>query len=64
LQLSAVWTSCSQGHIETQVRSLSKFPEQALLIILGDIAADAQKIGSVLILERKWKEIGIQTPLI
>ena len=43
-----------KGCIETLIRWLSKFSEQALLIISGqsDIAADAQNIGPVLIFER------------
>ena len=55
----------SKGRIETLIRSLSKFSEQALLIISGqsDIAADAKKIGPVLIFERLWKETGIQASI-
>lgn len=54
-----------KGRIETLIRSLSKFSEQALLVISGqsDIAADAQKIGPVLIFERLWKETGIQAAI-
>jgi hypothetical protein len=52
----------SKGRIETLIRSLSKFSEQALLIISGqsEITADAQKIGPPLIFERLWKETGIK----
>ena len=55
----------SKGRIETLIRSLSKFSEQALLIISGqsDIAVDAKKIGPVLIFERLWKETGIQASI-
>ena len=55
----------SKGRIVTLIRSLSKFSEQALLIISGksEIAADAQKIGPVLIFERLWKETGIQAAI-
>ena len=55
----------SKGRVETLIRSLSRFSEQALLIISGtsDVAADAKKIGPSLIFERLWKETGIQTAL-
>jgi transposase len=55
----------SKGRIETLIRSLSKFSEQALLIISGqsDISADAQKIGPPLIFERLWKETGIKAAI-
>jgi hypothetical protein len=51
--------------VETLIRSLSRFSEQALLIISGtsDVAADAIKIGPSLIFERLWKETGIQAAL-
>ena len=54
-----------KGCIETLIRWLSKFSEQALLIISGqsDIAADAQNIGPVLIFERLWKETRIQAAI-
>jgi hypothetical protein len=52
----------SKGRVESLIRSLSKFSEQALLIISGhsDITADTQKIGPTLIFERLWKETGIK----
>jgi transposase len=55
----------SKGRIETLIRSLSKFSEQALLIISGqsDISADTQKIGPPLIFERLWKETGIKAAI-
>jgi hypothetical protein len=55
----------SKGCIETLIRSLSKFSEQALLIISGqsDISADTQKIGPPLIFERLWKETGIKAAI-
>jgi transposase len=55
----------SKGRVETLIRSLSKFSEQALLIISGqsNIAADAQKIGPALIFERLWKETGIKAAI-
>lgn len=53
----------AKGRIETLIRSLSRFSEQALLIISGksDISADSKSIGPVLIFERLWQESGIQT---
>ena len=55
----------SKGRVETLIRSLSRFSEQALLIISGnsDLAADTKKIGPSLIFERLWKETGIQAAL-
>lgn len=52
----------SNARIETLIRSLSRFSEQTLLILSGnsDLAADAKKIGPVLIFERLWKETGIK----
>jgi hypothetical protein len=51
--------------VETLIRSLSKFSEQALLIISGqsNIAADTQMIGPALIFERLWKETGIKAAI-
>lgn len=51
-----------KGRVETLIRSLSRFSEQALLILSGksDIAADARTIGPALIFERLWQESGIQ----
>jgi transposase len=55
----------SKGRVETLIRSLSRFSEQALLILSGksDISADAKKIGPSLIFERLWKETGIKAAL-
>jgi transposase len=54
-----------KGRVETLIRSLSRFSEQALLIISGksDISADARSIGPVLIFERLWQESGIQSAI-
>lgn len=56
----------AKGRVETLIRSLSRFSEQTLLILSGksDLAADAKKIGSVLIFERLWKETGIQAAIV
>ena len=55
----------SKGRVETLIRSLPRFSEQALMIISGqsDISADARKIGPVLIFERLWKETGIKAAI-
>ena len=47
----------SKGQVETLIRSLSRFSEQALLIISGksDVSAESKKIGPVLIFERLWE---------
>ncbi len=52
----------AKGRVETLIRSLSRFSEKTMLIISGksDISADAVKIGPTIILERLWKESGIQ----
>lgn len=51
-----------KGRVETLIRSLSRFSEQAILIISGnsDIHADAKKIGPALIFERLWQQSGVQ----
>lgn len=51
-----------KGRVETLIRSLSRFSEQAMLILTGksDVTADAVKIGPSLIFERLWKETGIR----
>jgi len=51
----------AKGEVETLVRSLSRFSEQALLILSGksDISAESIKIGPALIFERLWEELGI-----
>lgn len=50
-----------KGEVETLVRSLARFSEQALLILSGrsDVSAESIKIGPSLIFERLWKELGI-----
>jgi hypothetical protein len=54
-----------KGRVETLIRSLSRFSEQALLIISGnsDVSVDASKIGSTLIFERLWQQTGIQAAI-
>ena len=56
----------ANGRVETLIRSLSRFSEQTLMILSGksDLAADAKKIGPVLIFERLWKETGIQDAIL
>jgi transposase len=51
----------AKGDIESLVRSLSRFSEQALLVLSGksDLTAEAKKIGPALIFERLWEELGI-----
>ena len=51
--------------VETLIRSLSRFSEQALLILSGksDVSADAKKIGPALIFERLWKQTGIKAAI-
>ena len=51
--------------IETLIRSLSRFSEQALLILSGksEVSADARKIGPPLIFERLWQQTGIKAAL-
>lgn len=51
----------AKGEVETLVRSLARFSEQALLILSGrsDIIADSTTIGPALVFERLWKELGI-----
>jgi len=51
----------SKGEVQTLVRSLARFSEQALLILSGrsDISAESTKIGPALIFERLWQELGI-----
>jgi hypothetical protein len=55
----------AKGEVETLVRSLARFSEQALLILSGrsDISAESIKVGPALIFERLWKELGIQKVL-
>ena len=51
----------AKGRVETLIRSLSRFSEQAMLIITGksDVALEAKKIGPSLIFERLWQQTGI-----
>ncbi|MGB5615539.1 MAG: IS1634 family transposase [Desulfobacterales bacterium] len=51
--------------VETLIRSLSRFSEQALLILSGksEVSADAKKIGPSLIFERLWQQTGIKAAL-
>ena len=51
----------AKGRVETLIRSLSRFSEQAILIITGksDVSLAAKKIGPGLIFERLWKQTGI-----
>ena len=51
----------AKGRVETLIRSLSRFSQQALLIISGksDVSLEAKKIGPGLIFERLWKQTGI-----
>ena len=50
-----------KGEVETLVRSLARFSEQALLILSGksDISAESIKVGPSLIFERLWRDLGI-----
>lgn len=51
----------AKGRVQTLIRSLSRFSEQAMLIISGksDVALEAKKIGPALIFERLWEQAGI-----
>jgi transposase len=51
----------AKGDIESLVRSLSRFSEQALLVLSGksELLAKARKIGPALIFERLWEDLGI-----
>jgi transposase len=51
----------SKGRVETLIRSLSRFSEQALLILSGggDPNLSAVKIGPALLFERLWQRTGI-----
>ena len=50
-----------KGEIETLIRSLARFSENALLILSGgsDVRAESIMIGPALIFDRLWKELGI-----
>ncbi|MHC1745044.1 MAG: IS1634 family transposase [Syntrophobacteraceae bacterium] len=54
-----------RGEIESLVRSLAKYSEQALLVLSGksEAVAHAAKIGPALIFERIWEELGIKKVL-
>jgi transposase len=51
------------GHIETIIRSLSRFSEKTTLVLSArnnpDVRATATKIGPAMIFERLWQEMGI-----
>jgi len=51
----------AKGRVETLIRSLSRFSEQAMLILTGksDVGLQAKKIGPALIFERLWEQTGI-----
>jgi transposase len=55
----------AKGDIESLVRSLSRFSEQALLVLSGksNLLAEARKIGPALVFGRLWEELGIGTVL-
>ncbi len=55
----------AKGDIESLVRSLSRFSEQALLVLSGrsELLAEAKKIGPALIFGRLWEELGIEKVL-
>ena len=55
----------NKNRIETLIRSLSRFSERGMLILLGksDVSAKALKIGPSIIFNRLWKETGIQKTL-
>lgn len=54
-----------KGRVETLIKSLSRYSEQALLILTGHSDPDAvtSKIGPALIFERLWNNIGIKQAL-
>ena len=51
-----------KGRVETLIRSLSRFSEQALLILSGksDVKANSLTIGPPLIFQRLWEKSGVQ----
>ncbi len=51
-----------KGQLEPLVRSLSRFSEQALLVLSarGDARALGTRIGPSLVFQRLWKELGLQ----
>jgi hypothetical protein len=54
-----------KDRVQTLIRSLARFTEQACLIVSGqsDVSAEAVKIGPAIIFERLWKETGIQSAI-
>ncbi len=54
-----------KGRVETLIRSLSRFSENALMIISGkkDVSADAKKIGPAPVFERLRSRTGIRTAI-
>jgi transposase len=52
----------TSGEVESLVRSLARFSDQALMILSGqsDPCATTRKIGPALVFERLWEELGIQ----
>ena len=53
----------AKGEVESLIRSLSRFSEKITLILStrgnADVQATAKKIGSAIIFERLWQELGI-----
>jgi len=51
----------AKGEVETLIRSLARFSEQAIVVVSGksDVSAQTQRIGPALIFERLWKDLGI-----
>jgi len=51
----------AKGDIASLVRSLSRFSEQALLVLSGqsELLAEARKIGPALVFGRLWEDLGI-----
>jgi hypothetical protein len=49
------------GAVESLIRSLSRFSEQAVLVLSGksQVNVTTKKIGPALIFERLWQELGI-----
>lgn len=56
----------SAGRVEALIRSLSRFSEEALMVLSGksELSASAKKIGPALIFERLWEETGIKASLL
>jgi len=56
----------SKGEVETLIRSLARFSEQALLVLSGksDICAETRRIGPALIFDRLWSDLGIDKAII